>query len=161
MIELNDITILEYETIDTSKNRKKDNILVINKECGMFKLEHYDNSKYCEDTFSIYDVNNRLLNRIYIEEIFNVIKIKLLDKNDTTNDYYKKDYTLYNEDNKVISLRLNDQMYFDFENGFNGRINTAIGLVNSVFNKINNKFDEILGIEKIKEYKILRKKQEH
>lgn len=163
IIKLDEITILKYETIDIPKNRKIENIVIVSKDNGVFKLEHYEPSNkisYKEDTFSTYDKNKRLINRIYIENVFDIVRVKILDKNSKTKEYYQKDYTFYKSENKIVSLRINNEMYFENENSFTNRLNTTINLVGRVYTKISNNLEKMLGYEKLKEYKILRKKQE-
>lgn len=161
VIKLDDLVILEYETSEASKNRKEENIVVIGKDNHMFRIchqENYNNDYYEKDNISIYDENKYLINRICCENIFNITRIKLLDKT-SSNKYYKRDYTFYEHDNRTVSLRINDEMYFENENSYNSRLNTANSLTRKISIKIKDELDKILGLEKVKEYQITRKKQ--
>ena len=162
IIRFDDITVLEYETIEELKNRKTDNLVVVGKDHSILKIEHHEpvkNLMYKQDTLSIYNENKRLISRIYIENFFYVIRVKILDKIKETNQYNKKDYTFYKDENETISLKISDEMYFKGENGFSTALSTAINLVNKISVKISDKLDEILGLEEVKEYKINRKKR--
>lgn len=162
MIELDDVIILEYEEIDLNKRKKTDNIIVINEQHGMFKIEHYEpvnNFYYKEDTISTYGLDKRLINRISVKDMSSLTEIKLLDKNLVTDEYYKKNYTFLKNEDEIISLKINNEMYLKGENSFENRFQATTNLISQVYNKVNDKLDIVLGIENVKEYHILRKKQ--
>lgn len=114
---------------------------------------------YKEDKISIYDENKRLVNQIYIENVYCVIRVEVLDAIKQINRYNKKDYTFYNDNKETICLRVNREMYFKIENGFTSALNTATNLICKTCTKISDKLDEMLGLEIVKEYKINRKRQ--
>ena len=83
--------------------------------------------------------------------------IKILEKGKDTRSYNKKDYTFYKNLKEIIAFKSDDKMKVEDEIDFADELKMAINDVENVSSKINNKLDDLLGYDCVKEYVILRK----
>lgn len=164
-IILSDFIILEYELVDLENNKQTSNTMIVKNDLPVIKLEHYEKCNYCEDNYSIYNVdNNHLSNRLTFSryEMDNNCYLsvsvlgKFADSNDI-NSYFTKKYNVYISDNKISAINTNNNMYIDTENGFNNIVNTFTNLINKFYLKFDQRVDS-LNNDDVKEYHISRKK---
>lgn len=162
IIPINDNNfILEFKDVD----KNEINTVIVKENKPVFRMKHYDSNNfiYNLNTYYIYDEEGYLENRICIEEMLNITNIKLLQRNNDTRIYNKREYTFYKNFNDIIAFKANNKMNLRDEFNFNSKLINIINEVSDFYFIINNKVDNLLGYDIVKEYVILRKdkKQEN
>lgn len=161
---LDDISVLEYELIDTLSCNKTNGIVIIKDNTCIFSMECEEtNNNFIrckKESFSIYDESFNTIYNLCIENGASITNISLLNKRTNEEEVYSKNYSFYHNENGIAALKVDDEkVCFRLDNGFTIGIESANKLIEEVSSKIDRKLDELLGIEKVKQYQIKRHKQ--
>ena len=161
----------EYESSNTGTDKVVENFLISKNNLPLLRIAHYqpkNNSiDYSEDTYIIYRKNsNHIESKISITSLktddFEDTSVTVLNSDESFNiaEYYQKKYHFVIQDDEILSLRIGNEMFLNGEKGFSLRCDSALKCIGKVFHKIMQKIDKTMD-EDVKEYHILRKKQEH
>lgn len=158
------LTILEYETVDYNTNKRFLNIILIKGSKIIFQLKYHLNKNYSEATYSTFDdESSHLTDKLYLKSyrVNNVehLMVSILGKCSNDDTYFQKNYSLYIDNDKVTAIEINNSMYLENEVGFDNIISTFQNLINKTSKNISRKIDSLI-CDDVKEYHILRKKQE-
>lgn len=161
---LDDIIVLEYELIDPIKCSKTENIVIMKDNKPVFSMARDESSNedipYKNEKFSIYDEEFNILSEFHILHIINTSRVKVSNKIRTDDTSISKKYDFYINGNDIFAFRVDEgTIYMKTNNGFTIGLESANRLIETVCHKIDNRLDELLGIEKVKEYQIKRHNQ--
>lgn len=165
---IGDVNILKYKTFETTKNKKVEIMVLIKDNKPIFSVKHHERKDklvtYFEDSYSIYEEDSHyLINRVDITNItsgeFVTSNVKLLNKTDTNiREYYKKEYTFYINDVRIVALKSDSDMYISSEANFENKCIIALKRINNTLARVIDSLENIIVGDKVKEYRIHRKK---
>lgn len=164
---IGNITILKYINVDKEINKETEVIVLVKNNKPLFKLEHHErknnDTEYTIDTYCTYQENIHYLeSKINIETItndtFKTSTVKILSKTPLDiREYFRREYTFYVNNAKIISFRTGDKMYIENEPNFENVLTSAIKLIDKTSTKVINHLENITLEDNVRKYKIRRK----
>lgn len=170
--QLDKYSILSYCTKEMTPSVEKINIVILDKQTPLLKVESYSewyrNNPGVETeeyVYSVYDedsskLKNRLKVKNSILDGMVVKEIKILNKQeDGIRSYTRHNYRIYTNvrNNEVLGFVNHDKVWLKGALSFEQRLATINENINKVSNIISDSFEELVNGEKVKQYEIKRK----
>lgn len=166
--EFSDFSLYEFEIENYLRKENVNTVVIVKDGNPVIKIEHSENKVngliYSNDIYSLYEKDTKyLLSKTSINSIIigdaKTIRVDLLSKKDTAiREYLKKQIKFYQKEDEVLSFCIDDEMFLYNEGCFENRLNIITSEINKNILEFKDRFNNLLGLEYVKSYKI-RKKQ--
>lgn len=165
--EFSNFYLYEYETENYLKKENIKTFVIVIDGNPVIKLEHSENRlnglKYSNDIYYLYEENTKyLINKTAINSITigdaKTVTVDLLTRKDSMiREYLQRQIRFYENKDEVLSFCIDDEMLLYNEMCFENRLNIITSEINKNLLAFEDKFNSLLGLEYVKEYKIHRK----
>lgn len=165
--EFSEFSLYEYETENYLKKEKVSTVVIVIDGKPVIKIEHSENKlnglTYSNDIYSLYEENTKyLVNKTSINSMVigdtKTTTVDLLSRKDSViREYIQRQIRFYKNKDEVLSFCIDSEMLLYNETCFENRLNIIRSEINKNLLTFKDKFNSLLGLEYVKEYKIHRK----